>query len=162
MPRQFAMSDRAYAVLITLGKVGKVRAAAQVDLLNGTDIVRMSGDTLLLATTLYHLAEPADGKPMPTLDEWLAAFDNGDALDAATAAMTEALVDFTPAARRDALRSGLATMAKLTTEIANQAAASMTDEAIQRIAREALATIRQTIAEPSPGSPPLSDSTPPT
>jgi len=103
-------TGRVWSVTINVGAVKRVRDACGVNLLDavgGTLIQQLIDDPVLLADIVYCLVkDQADAAGIT--DEQFGRCLAGDAIDAATAAVLEELVDFFPLRRRTILRKALA------------------------------------------------------
>jgi len=102
-------SGRVWSVTINVGAVKRVRDACGINLLDavgGTLIQQLIDDPVLLADIVYCLVkDQADAAGIT--DEQFGRCLAGDAIDAATAAVLEELVDFFPLRRRTVLRKAL-------------------------------------------------------
>lgn len=98
---------RSWDVTITVATIKRVRSLAGVDLMEAIDgeiIDRMGADPVLLVNVLYAVCKPQADAAMLN-DEDFGESMAGDAIEHATAALIEALIDFFPNARdRAALR----------------------------------------------------------
>ncbi len=102
-------AGRAWSVQINVDALKRVRSLLDVDLLEvleGKLIDRLSGDPVFLCDVLYAVVKPeADAQKISDQDFGRAM--GGDALDGATAALLEDLVDFFPQGRRKVLRKAM-------------------------------------------------------
>jgi hypothetical protein len=102
-------AGRAWSVQINVDALKRVRSLLDVDLLEvleGKLIDRLSGDPVFLCDVLYAVVKPeADAQKVS--DEDFGRAMGGDALDGATAALLEELVDFFPQGRRKVLRKAM-------------------------------------------------------
>jgi len=102
-------AGRAWSVQINVDALKRVRSLLDVDLLEvleGKLIDRLSGDPVFLCDVLYAVVKPeADAQKVS--DEDFGRAMGGDALDGATAALLEELVDFFPSPRRKVLRKAM-------------------------------------------------------
>jgi len=96
-------------VTINVHAVKRVRALVDVDLmrvLDGGLLERLVGDPVLLCDVIYALVKPeADAREIS--DEDFGRAMAGDAIDRATQALLEELVDFFPEGRRKVLAKAL-------------------------------------------------------
>jgi hypothetical protein len=102
-------TGRSWSVTINVGAVKRVRDACGVNLLDavgGALIQQLIDDPVLLADIVYCLVKEAADAAGIT-DEQFGRCLAGDAIDAATAAVLEELVDFFPLRRRTVLRKAL-------------------------------------------------------
>ena len=91
-------ANNTWAVDVTVDTVKRVRSLLDVDLLGvlkGDLIQKLIGDPILLCDVLYAVCKPqADTKGIT--DEAFGQYMSGDAIDHATKALLEAIVDFSP------------------------------------------------------------------
>lgn len=104
-------AGRAWLASLTVGTIKKAREVAGVDLaaISGGEVFnKLAADPVLLCTALYAISRPeAEGAPLPTLDEFLAAMD-GDTIAAATDALVEETVGFFPKPIREKMLRAIA------------------------------------------------------
>jgi hypothetical protein len=114
--------DREWTVEITVAAIKRVRGLAGVDLmevLEGSNglIERLVRDPVLLCDVIYAACKPqADERQVS--DEAFGASMAGDAIERATAALLEELVDFCPSPRD---RANLGRVLKATREVMDKA-----------------------------------------
>lgn len=110
-------AGRSWTVQVNVDAVKRVRDLAQVNLLEvveGKLLERLISDPVLLCDVIYCLCKPeADSKNISDVDFGRAMA--GDAIDGATTALLEELVDFFPQAKRRVLAKALAKLQKLQT-----------------------------------------------
>ena len=108
-------AGRTWTVQVNVDTIKRVRDLAEVNLLEvieGKLIERLTGDPILLCDVIYCLCKPeADAKSISDVDFGRAM--GGDAIDIATTALLEELVDFFPQARRRVLSKALAKLNNL-------------------------------------------------
>lgn len=108
--RQFKDEQgRPWTITINIGTVKKVRSLAKVDLLDlreGNLFNDLAADPIKLGDVLWVLCED-DAKAASISELQFAAALAGDALDAATNALLEEIVDFFPKPQREVLRKAL-------------------------------------------------------
>jgi len=160
-------SGRSWSVTINVGAVKRVRDACGVNLLDavgGALIQQLIDDPVLLADIVYCLVkDQADAAGIT--DEQFGRCLAGDAIDSATAAVLEELVDFFPLRRRTVLRKALE-KAKALEAMGIEAASKYLDSdlpqrAMQERIDELLASRPSGSGGTSGGSPGSSGSTPP-
>jgi len=144
---------------VTVGTVRRVKQALDIDLLAIADgdqrtgsksdrlLARLFTDPMLLADVLYVVCQETCAERQVT-DEQFGGLLGGDAIAEATDALLEALVDFFPPAKREALRKILGRIREVEDRAAQRASALMgsekmlgridreIDEAIAKIERE--------------------------
>lgn len=110
-------AGRTWTVAVNVDAIKRVRDLAQVNLLEvieGKLLERLIGDPVLLCDVIYCVCKPeADAKSIS--DEDFGRAMAGDAIDGATSALLEDLVDFFPQGRRRVLSKALAKLRKLET-----------------------------------------------
>jgi len=110
-------AGRTWTVQVNVDAIKRVRDLAQVNLLEvveGTLLARLISDPVLLCDVICSLCKPeADAKNVSDVDFGKAM--GGDAIDGATTALLEELVDFFPQAKRRVLAKALAKLRKLET-----------------------------------------------
>ena len=108
---------RSWIVQVNVDAIKRVRDLAQVNLLEvveGKLLERLISDPILLCDVIYCLCKPeADAKSVSDVEFGRAMA--GDAIDGATTALLEELVDFFPQAKRRVLAKALAKLQKLQT-----------------------------------------------
>ncbi len=110
-------AGRVWTVQVNVDAIKRVRDLAQVNLLEvveGKLLERLISDPILLCDVIYSLCKPeADAKSISDVEFGRAMA--GDAIDGATTALLEELVDFFPQAKRRVLAKALAKLRKLET-----------------------------------------------
>ncbi|MBN2559363.1 MAG: hypothetical protein JXQ75_00330 [Phycisphaerae bacterium] len=102
-------AGRVWSVQLDVAALKRVRSLLNVNLLEvieGKLIDRLSGDPVFLCDVLYAVVK-IEADAQKVTDEDFGRAMGGDALDGATAAFLEELVDFFPQARRRLLRRTL-------------------------------------------------------
>jgi hypothetical protein len=107
---------RSWPLTINVNTVRRVKAACGVDLLSLVNLSaegvtcdlldRLAGDPCLLVDVLFELVRPSADDLHVSPEAFAEALD-GDALEGATVALLEAVIDFFPAAKRKALKAML-------------------------------------------------------
>jgi len=114
-------AGRTWTVAINVDAIKRVRDLAQVNLLEvieGKLLERLIGDPVLLCDVIYSVCKPeADAKNITDVDFGRAMA--GDAIDGATTALLEDLVDFFPQGRRRVLSKALAKLKQFETAALN-------------------------------------------
>lgn len=103
-------TGKPWTLSVNVGTVKKVRSIAKVDLLDlrdGNLFSELAADPVKLGDVLWCLCED-EAKAAGIDDLAFAKALAGDALDAATSALLEEIVDFFPKPQRDLLRKALA------------------------------------------------------
>lgn len=108
---------RNWTVQVNVDAIKRVRDLAGVNLLEVVDgklLEKLTSDPILLCDVIYALCKPeADIRTVTDRD--FGRSMGGDAIDQATTALLEELVDFFPSARRQVLAKAMAKLKKLQT-----------------------------------------------
>ena len=103
-------ADRIWSVTINVDAIKRVRSLLQVDLMEAVEgrlIERLMADPVLLCDVIYCVCkDEADARGVT--DEEFGRAMAGDAIELATTALLEELVDFFPLGKRQLLRKALA------------------------------------------------------
>ena len=103
-------TGRAWTIAINVDAVKRVKALAKVDLLEAVEgklIERLVSDPVLLCDVVYCLCKP-QADQLAVSDEDFGRAMAGDAIELATTALLEELVDFFPLGKRRLLQKALA------------------------------------------------------
>ncbi len=98
--------NRQWEIAINVTAIKRVKGTLELDLLKAVEgdlFVRLANDPCLLCDLLFVLCQE-QAKEQGVTDEQFGAALGGDALDAATTALLEELVDFFPKGKRGALK----------------------------------------------------------
>ena len=149
---------RSWTVQVNVDAIKRVRDLAQVNLLEvveGKLLERLISDPILLCDVIYCLCKPeADAKSISDVEFGRAMA--GDAIDGATTALLEELVDFFPQAKRRVLAKALAKLQKLQTAALAAVETRLDSPELERQMAARLAQL-----ESSSGSAPESSASPP-
>jgi hypothetical protein len=108
-------AGRTWTVTVNVDAIKRVKSLLSVNLMEiveGKLLERLVSDPVLLCDVIYAVCKPeADAKAIS--DEDFGRAMAGDAIDLATTALLEELVDFFPLARRRLLRKALEKLRKL-------------------------------------------------
>ena len=108
-------ADRTWTVTVNVDAIKRVRSLLSIDLMEAVEgklIERLIGDPVLLCDVIYSVCkEDADAKGIT--DEEFGRAMAGDAIELATTALLEELVDFFPQGKRQLLRKALAKLETL-------------------------------------------------
>lgn len=99
-------AGREWSLSLNVNILKQVRSELEVDLLDlahGAVLDRLANDPALLVDVLYLIAKPQAERASVTAEQFGEAMV-GDALDAASEALIEALVEFLPSKKRGLLR----------------------------------------------------------
>jgi hypothetical protein len=140
MPTFTDATGRAWSVIITVATLKRVRALANVDLLDvggGALLERLAADPVLLADVLYAVVKPeADARQVN--DEAFGQALAGDAIDHAATALLEALVAFFPQPRRRLLAQVLEKLAGWRAQALVAAEQRLADPELDAVVQRAL------------------------
>ena len=109
---------RTWTLCINVDAIKRVKAMINVNLLDALDgklIERLSSDPVLLCDVIYALLK-TDADVLKVTDENFGQSMSGDAIEAATAALLEELIDFFPQRRRQILTKALAKIREIETK----------------------------------------------
>jgi hypothetical protein len=147
-------AGRTWTVQINIGTMKRVRDLAKVNLLEvveGKLLEKLISDPVLLCDVIYCVCKPeADSKNIS--DEDFGRAMAGDAIDHATTALLEELVDFFPQGKRRVLGKALAKLRKLEAAALTAVETRLeSPELEQRLTAELLAlTMAEAPPAPSP------------
>ncbi len=132
----FNTLDTAWEVKINVGSIKRVKGLCEIDLLDavkdkGELLSRLIDDPVLLCNIVYALCEKQAAEKNIT-DEQFGEAMAGDALEQATTALLEELVDFFPSRRREVLRAALEKMNQAQEKIADLALARLNDPELDK------------------------------
>lgn len=149
---------RAWTVAINVDAIKRVRDLVGVNLLEvieGKLLDRLIGDPVLLCDVIYSVCKPeADARNVTDVDFGRAMA--GDAIDGATNALLEELVDFFPQGRRRVLGKALAKLKKLEAAALNAVEIRLESPELDRRMAAALAELEAPPPGNSSGSAPAS------
>jgi len=103
-------ANRTWTVAVNVDAIRRVRSLLNLDLMEAVEgklIERLIGDPILLCDVLYCLCRDS-AEARGVTDEDFGRAMAGDAIELATAALLEELVDFFPQGKRQLLRKALA------------------------------------------------------
>ena len=108
-------ADRTWTVTVNVDSIKRVRSLLNIDLMEAVEgklIERLIGDPILPCDVIYCVCkQDADAKGIT--DEEFGRSMAGDAIELATTALLEELVDFFPQGKRQLLRKALAKLETL-------------------------------------------------
>jgi hypothetical protein len=151
-------ADRTWTVTVNVDSIKRVRSLLNIDLMEAVEgklIERLIGDPILLCDVIYCVCkEDADAKGIT--DEEFGRAMAGDAIELATTALLEELVDFFPQGKRQLLRKALAKL-----ETLQETMLAVVSERLDspELDAELLAELRK-LGDSSGASPASSESTP--
>ena len=147
-------AGRTWTLTINVGAIKRVRGLLDVDLLEvveGKLIERLIRDPILLCDVVYAVCKP-EADSLNVSDEEFGRAMAGDAVDHATTALLEELVDFFPQARRRLLAKALAKLKTLEARALEVAEMKLDSPELEAEMEAALASIGDSSGS-SPGSP---------
>lgn len=149
-------TGRTWTLVINVDAVRRVRALAQVNLMDAVEgklIERLVSDPVLLCDVIYAVAKPeADANQIT--DEEFGRSMAGDAIDNATTALLEELVDFFPRDRRRLLSKALQKLQKLNLMAVQAVEQRLDSGAMEKQMEAALAQLDQKVRNGSPATAP--------
>ena len=158
-------ADRTWTIAINVDCIKRVKSLLSVNLLDavaGKLIERLVGDPVLLCDVLYAICKPeADTKSVSDMEFGRAMA--GDAIEQATTAFLEALVDFFPQPKRQVLAKALAKLRQLEAKAVDLAHKRLDDPKLEARLEAILAgeaSPPTTLGGSSGSSPALSESIP--
>jgi hypothetical protein len=145
---------RSWTVQINVDAIKRVRDLVKVNLLDvveGKLIEQLVSDPILLCDVIYAVCKPeADAKSITDVDFGRAMA--GDAIDAATTALLEDLVDFFPQARRRVLAKAMGKLRQLEQVIVSRAQAKLDSPELEQELMRQLAELDQPPLPPNSSS----------
>ena len=156
-------AGRTWTVAINVDAIKRVRDLSSVNLLEvieGKLLEKLIGDPILLCDVIYSVCKPeADAKSITDVDFGRAMA--GDAIDGATTALLEELVDFFPQGRRRVLSKALAKLRKFETAALNAVEVRLDSPELDKRLAADLAALQAESLGNSSGSAPASSESPP-
>jgi hypothetical protein len=148
-------AGRTWTIAVNVDSIKRVKALIGVDLMESVEgklLERLTTEPILLCDVIYALCKPqADAAGVK--DEDFGRAMAGDAIDLATTALLEELVDFFPARRRTLLANVLAKMTKLD-GLATQAATDRLERIdLTKVMDDAIADLDRELAASAAGRP---------
>lgn len=160
-------AGRVWTVAITIAAVKRVRSLAGVDLLSsqsgeegGGPIQRLMADPVLLCDVLFAVIQP-EAAARNVSDEDFGRSLAGDALEAATVALLDGLVDFFPPGQRAVLAKAIDRIRQAQRQVLTAISGRLDEVRIEPLVEAAVARLDpSTSGPPSTSSPASSGSTP--
>ncbi len=144
-------ANRTWSVTINVDSIKRVRSLLDVNLLDAIDgklLEQFISDPILLCDVVYVLCKPqADSQNLS--DEEFGRAMAGDAIDSATTALLEELVDFFPKGKRELLAKALGKLKTLENRAYEVANKRLDDPKLERQLEQALENVPS--LEPMPG-----------
>ena len=143
-------TGRTWAIAINVGAVKRVRACLDVNLLDAVEgklIERLVSDPILLCDVIFILCQQ-EAETRGITDEQFGQAMAGDAIDAATSALLEELVDFFPTGKRQVLTKALAKLKAFEAKAIELASKRLDDPGLDQKLNQAL----ERLPELTPGS----------
>lgn len=151
-------TGRVWTVALNVGTVKRVRALCEVDLMQAVEgklVERLIADPVLLCDVLYAVCKE-EAEKQNVLDEDFGRGLGGDAIDSATSALLEELVDFFPQRRREVLRKALEKMQSLQEKSVRAAMVFLESPELDRRVENAIASVLPIYGTSSGNSPDVS------
>jgi hypothetical protein len=135
-------AGRTWTVAINVAAIKRVRTALDVNLMEAVEgdlLERLSSDPVLLCDVIYVVCKPeADTRNVS--DEDFGRAMAGDAIEHATTALLEELVDFFPRGKRRVLHKALAKLQAVEARAVEYASARLEDPELDRRIEAALSS----------------------
>jgi hypothetical protein len=141
---------RSWSININIGSIKRVRSTLDVNLLDAIDgklIERLVTDPILLCDAIYVLCE-SEAAARGITDEQFGQAMAGDAIESATSALLEELVDFFPSGKRQVLTKALAKLKAFETKAIQLASKRLDDPGLE----QKLDLVLEQLPELTPGS----------
>jgi hypothetical protein len=148
-------TGRVWTVALNVGTLKRVRALCEVDLMQAVEgklVEKLIADPVLLCDVLYAVCKE-EAEKQNVSDEDFGRGLGGDAIDSATTALLEELVDFFPQRRREVLRKALEKMQSLQEKSVRAAMVFLESPELDRRVEKAIASVLPTIGDLSGSSP---------
>lgn len=143
-------AGRTWTVAIHVECIKRVKTLLDINLLEAVEgklLERLVSDPILLCDTLYAICKPeADARQVS--DEDFGRAMAGDAIDHATTALLEELVDFFPSGKRQVLAKALAKLKNLEAKAVDLATKRLEDPALDQRLMEAMEKIDLPVTMP--------------
>lgn len=136
-------AGRTWTVSINVDAIRRVRNLLEVDLLEAAEgklLERLMGDPVMLCDVIYCICKP-EADAQDVTDEEFGRAMAGDAIDAATTALLEDLVDFFPGPKRLLLSKALQKLRKLEEMTLEAARVRLDSPILEERMRRALAEL---------------------
>ncbi len=127
-------TGRTWSIAINVGAVKRVRSGLDVNLLDAVEgklIERLVSDPVLLCDVIFALCQH-EAEACGITDEQFGQAMAGDAIDSATSALMEELVDFFPSGKRQVLTKALAKLKAFETKAIELASKRLDDPALEQ------------------------------
>ena len=141
-------SGRSWAIMINIAAIKRVRSLLDVNLMEAIEgdlLERLSTDPILLCDVVYVLCKPEADQQNVT-DEQFGQAMAGDAIEHATTALLEELVDFFPLARRRVLARALEKLKTVEEKAAKHAEVLLNDPKFDEQIDAALSGITDSVS----------------
>ncbi|MGD9128691.1 MAG: hypothetical protein PVH19_15045 [Planctomycetia bacterium] len=140
-------ADRSWTITINVAAIKRVRSLLDVNLMEAVEgdlLERLATDPILLCDVVYVLCKPeADNQGVT--DEQFGQAMAGDAIEHATTALLEELVDFFPLAKRRVLQKALTKLKTVEEKAAKFAEAALNDPKFDEQIDAALSDITDSV-----------------
>lgn len=133
-------AGRTWTIAVNVDAMKRVKGLLGVDLMEAVEgklLERLSGDPVLLCDVVYALVKPQADQASVS-DEDFGRSMAGDAIDLATAAFLEELVDFFPSRRRSLLKKAVAKLASRQEIVPTAAEQKFDSDSLDRQVRQAV------------------------
>lgn len=133
-------TGRTWSIAINVGAVKRVRSGLDINLLDAVEgklIERLVSDPVLLCDVIFVLCQQ-EAEARGITDEQFGQAMAGDAIDAATSALLEELVDFFPSGKRQVLTRALAKLKAFEAKAIELASKRLDDPTLEQQLNQAL------------------------
>ena len=133
-------AGRAWTVAVNVAAIKQVKTLLDVNLMEAVEgdlLEKLSTDPVLLCDVIYAICKP-DADAQNITDDQFGAAMAGDAIESATSALLEELVDFFPLAKRQVLHKALEKLRAVEAKAAAYAEAKLDDPALDKQIDDAL------------------------
>lgn len=133
-------TGRTWSIAINVGAVKRVRSSLDVNLLDAVEgklIERLVSDPILLCDVIFVLCQQ-EAEARGITDEQFGQAMAGDAIDSATSALLEELVDFFPSGKRQVLTKALAKLKAFEAKAIELASKRLDDPGLEQQLNQAL------------------------
>ena len=136
-------AGRSWTVAVNVAAIKRVKSLIDVNLMEAVEgdlLEKLSTDPVLLCDVVYAICKP-EADTQSVMDEQFGQAMAGDAIEHATTALLEELIDFFPLAKRRVLHKALEKLRAVEAKAAAYAEAKLDDPALDKQIDDALSDI---------------------
>lgn len=133
-------AGRSWTVAVNVAAIKRVKSLLDVNLMEAVEgdlLEKLSTDPVLLCDVVYVICKP-EADTQDVTDEQFGQAMAGDAIEHATTALLEELIDFFPLAKRRVLHKALTKLRAVEAKAASYAEAKLNDPALDKQIDDAL------------------------